>query len=99
MARKRKRGSKDESSERSAAPVKDYTELARWITHGLVVLAIGLVAAAPLIPEGGADQFFHWIPLILWLLLAAGVCCRPLLDEKIGFQVSSFDFFVYGSLI
>ena len=91
MAKKRTRKSEAPSPIQNAD--RNYRQLASILTK---IVSIGLIVAAPLVPEGSPESFQNWPMLLLWLLVGVGVFADFLLHPKKRLQWSLVDACYYG---
>ena len=96
MARKKKKESLDRRSGVSQVPLAPQSPGYRLLERGLQVLTLGLVVAAPLVPEGSAEQFSNWMIFLLWLVACAGYAGLALLRREERLKAGAVDFCVYG---
>lgn len=91
MAKKRTRKSEAPSPTQNVG--RNYPQLASILTK---TVSIGLIVAAPLVPEGSPESFQNWPMILLWLLVGIGVFADYLLDPRKRLQWNLVDLCYYG---
>ena len=91
MAKKRTRKTEVPSPVHSEG--RSYGPLISVLTK---TVTIGLIVAAPLVPEGAAESVQNWPMILLWLLACVGIFAGHLLDSEKRWQWNLVDVCFYG---
>lgn len=91
MAKKRTRKTEVPSPVQSED--RNYSQLVSVLTK---TVTIGLIVAAPLVPEGAAESVQNWPMILLWLLACVGIFAGHLLDSEKRWRWNLVDLCFYG---